>query len=306
MELIGAALAFFSAFCYALGSVAATRDAQRNAGRGTAVVLSTVLTLVLAGGLWIAIGPPLPSDGEALLYGTAWFCLSGILATVIGRVTFFRSVELAGAVETSVLRRLMPVFSAVLAVLLLGERITGGMLAAFVLVFAGIALVVWRNLRTLAAADAPAPVAGQNVGRALAVGSAASYGGAYVTRKIGMQTFPDPLAGTFIGAVVGLAYFCALAPFNARYRAQVAGLLKPPTPWQLVSAGALSVGQIALFAALNFTDVTVVAIIASVEMFMAAWLAGFVIRSEPKPGAVFVLASLIAMTGIAILAIERG
>ena len=305
MELIGAALAFFSAFCYALGSVAATRDAQRNAGRGTAVVLSTVLTMLLAGGLWLTIGPPLPSESDVLLYGAAWFGLSGILATVIGRVTFFRSVELAGAVETSVLRRLMPVFSAVLAVLFLGERITGGMLVAFLLVFVGIALVVWGNLQRMAMVEAAAPVGARNAGRALAVGSAASYGTAYVTRKFGMQTFPDPLAGTFIGAVVGLAYFCTLAPFNARYRAQVAGLLKRPTPWQLVSAGALSVGQIALFAALKFTDVTVVAIIASVEMFLAAWLAGFVIRSEPKPGQMFLLASLVAMAGITVLAIER-
>ncbi|UMA67144.1 DMT family transporter (plasmid) [Roseivivax marinus] len=305
--MIGEAFAVIAAFCYALGSVAATLDARENGGRGTAVMLSICLTTAFSGLLWLWIGPPLPRDMSALWKGTAYFALAGLLATVLGRVLFFRSVELIGAVETSVLRRLIPVFAVVMAVVFLDERITPTIAAAFGLVFAGIAIVLFGTSRGPAGAT-PQGLEGSRdsfAGRAMAVGSAASYGGSFVTRKFGMAWLPDPLAGTFIGSVTGLALFCSLTPFNSRFRAQVAGVLRRPTRYQGLAAGSISLGQIAQFVALKFTSVTAVAIISSLEMFFAAWLAGFVIRSEPRPGLKFVAASALAFAGIVVLSLGR-
>ncbi|ETW11549.1 hypothetical protein ATO8_16580 [Roseivivax marinus] len=71
------------------------------------------------------------------------------------------------------------------------------------------------------------------------------------------------------------------------------------------SHGTISLGRIAQFVALKFTSVTAVAIISSIEMFFAAWLAGFVIRSEPRPGLKFVAASALAFAGIVVLSLGR-
>lgn len=307
MPLIGEGFAVLAAFLYALGSVGVTLNARENGGRGSAVVLSVVITATLSGGLWSLVGQPVPELDADVLTGIAYFCLAGLLATVLGRVSFFRSIELTGAIETSLLRRLIPIFAAGLAVVFLGERLTGWILLAFVLVFAGVALVILER---------PAPLSDpvhasrrrkdRLTGRGLAVGSAASYGGAYVTRKFGMMSLPDPLGGTFIGALVGMAFFVFATPFSSRYRAEVASVLTRPSRWQALSAGAISLGQIAQFAALKHTSVTSVAIIASIEMFFAAWIAGFIIRSEPPPGRGFAGASILSMTGVAVLALERG
>ncbi|SLN09731.1 EamA-like transporter family protein [Roseivivax jejudonensis] len=308
MQLIGEGFAVLAAFLYALGSVGVTLDARENGGRGTSVVLSVAITAVLSGVLWLLVGQPIPGMSTDLLVGIGYFCLAGLLATVLGRVFFFRSIELTGAVETSLLRRLIPVFATALAVVFLGEALSAEVLLAFALVFSGVAIVVLKSPGRLAASrdDAAADRKARMAGRGLAVGSAASYGGAYVTRKFGMMTLPDPLAGTFIGAIVGLVFFAAASPFSPRYRSQIATLLNRPTRWQALSAGAISCGQISQFAALKYTSVTNVAIIASIEMFFAAWLAGFVIRSEPRPGMGFAIASLLAMAGVVVLALERG
>lgn len=308
MPLIGEAFAVLAAFLYALGSVAITRDARENGGRGTSVVLSVAITAMLSGALWLVVGQTIPDMSPDLLVGIAYFCLAGFLATVLGRVFFFRSIELTGAVETSLLRRLIPVFATALAVMFLDEALNAQIILAFALVFSGVAFVVLMAPAKLAAARAEAVRQRKErmAGRGLAVASAACYGGAYVTRKFGMLTLPDPLAGTFIGALVGLAFFCASAPFSTNYRQQISGLLRRPSRWQAVSAGAISLGQIAQFTALKYTSVTAVAIIASIEMFFAAWLAGFVIRSEPRPGLNFAAASGLAMAGVVVLAIERG
>ncbi len=303
--MIGEAFAVAAALLYAFGSVAVTQDARENGGRGTAVVLSILLTAAFSGLLWLVIGHPLPAPSEGLWAGIAYFCVAGLLATVMGRVFFFRAIELTGAVESSLFRRLIPIFAVLMAVLFLGERVTLAIAVAIVLVFAGVGLVLLAAPASPQAETDAAQRKDRMTGRLLGVGSAASYGGAYVTRKFGMVWLPDPLAGTFIGAIVGLSVFCALAPFNAQFRAQLRAVLRRPTRWQALAAGAISLGQIAQFTALKFTSVTAVAIIASIEMFFAAWLAGFVLRSEPRPGLRFLLASLLAFIGVAILALDR-
>lgn len=153
IPLIGEAFAIFAAFCYAFESVAATRNAQENGGRGNAVLLSIVLTAGFLGGLWLILGPPVPVPvaGADLWIGIAWFALAGVLATVLGRVLFFRSIDLAGAIETGILRRLMPVFATVLAILVLDEAITPAIGLAFLLVFSDVALVILAAPRRLVA-----------------------------------------------------------------------------------------------------------------------------------------------------------
>ncbi|QFS83605.1 EamA-like transporter family protein [Roseivivax sp. THAF40] len=305
--MIGEAFAVAAALLYAFGSVAVTQDARENGGRGTAVVLSILLTTAISGLLWLFIGLPLPTPSEGLWAGIAYFCVAGLLATVIGRVFFFRAIELTGAVESSLFRRLIPIFAVVMAVIFLGERVTLSTAVAIVLVFAGVGIVILSVPENPQAAKVnTAERKDRMTGRLLGVGSAASYGGAYVTRKFGMVWLPDPLAGTFIGAIAGLVVFCALAPLNEHFRAQIRAVLRRPTRWQVLAAGAISFGQIAQFTALKFTSVTAVAIIASIEMFFAAWLAGFVLRSEPRPGPRLLAASVLALIGVTILALDRG
>lgn len=307
IPLFGEIFATLAAFCYALGSVAATKNARENGGRGNAVLLSIVLTAVFSGGLWLFMGPALPENGSGPWIGVGIFLLAGVLATVLGRISFFRSIELAGAIETGLIRRLIPVFATVLAILFLGETLNAAIAVSFALVFAGVALVVLTSRYEVAAGNGQAAGAsgGRNTGRLLAIFSAASYGGSYVLRKLAMRWLPDPLLGAFIGAVAAFAWFAAAVLFRAEYRRHMAALFDRPTGWQLIAAASISLGQMAQFVALSFTTVTAVAIIGTIEMFIAAWLAAWVLRTEARPGPAFALASILAMTGVIMLALAR-
>ena len=139
----------------------------------------------------------------------------------------------------------------------------------------------------------------------MALMSAASYGGSYVARKFAMRWLPDPLIGAFIGAVAAFVWFAVAALFSAAYRRHLSELFRRPTGWQLVAAAFVSLGQTAQFVALSFTTVTAVAIIGTIEMFLAAWLAAWVLRTEDRPGPIFALASLMAMAGVIVLALVR-
>lgn len=305
IPLIGEAFAVFAAFCYAFGSVAITLHSRETGGGGNAVLLSIAITALLSGGMWLWLGPSLPRATPEVWEAIRYFCLAGLLATVMGRLFFFRAVEMAGAIETSLLRRLIPVFATSLAVVFLNERITPWVALAFAFVFSGVGLLFLRSPRK-PEADSPQRAAHQakTMGRGLALVSAGSYGGAYVCRKFGMTSLPDPLMGTFIGAVTGLLWFFAAAPVSRTYRDHVWALFRRPSLWQTAAAVAISVGQIAQFFALRFATVTAVAIISSIEVFLATWLASVILKTEPWPGTVFILASILAMAGVMVLAVS--
>lgn len=307
IPLIGEIFAILAAFCYAFGSVAAAKNAREKGGRGNAVLLSIVLTAGFSGGLWLIMGPMLPLIDTGFWTGVAIFVLAGVLATVLGRIFFFRSIELAGAIETGLIRRLIPVFATALAILFLDESLTGPNALAFVLVFAAVALVVLTNRREIATNDVETlrAAGGRNTGQVLALMSAASYGGSHVARKFAMRWLPDPLIGAFIGAAAAFAWFALAGLFSAAYRRHLTELFRRPTGWQLIAAASISLGQTAQFVALSFTTVTAVAIIGTIEMFLAAWLAAWVLHTEERPGRVFALASLMAMAGVIILALVR-
>ena len=55
-----------------------------------------------------------------------WFAGAGVFTAFVGRVFFYSSVEKLGAMRSSALKRLSPLFAVLLGVLVLGETLTGG------------------------------------------------------------------------------------------------------------------------------------------------------------------------------------
>jgi drug/metabolite transporter (DMT)-like permease len=302
---LGGLLSVLAAFCYALSSVAIAKSAQSAEGRGNDVFLSIVLTALASGLMWLVFGPSLAGYERTALIGVAYFAGAGILANIIGRLSLFRSVELTGAIETGLIRRLIPVFAAILAVFVLGEVITAPVAIAFVLITAGVVIMMANSLRRARLVNeiAQRTVEEKRNGRALAVTSALSYGGSFVARKLAMQTLPDPLAGVFIGAVTGLLWFGGSGMLRRRNRLRLHTLLHRPSGWQFLAASVMTMGQIMQFMALKLASVTTVAIISSTEMFFAAWLAAHVFKTEKPPGVRFYIAAALAAGGVILLAL---
>ncbi len=309
--MIGEAFALFSAFTYAFSSVAIAKGAA-SGGADNGALLSIVLTAIFSLALWLGLSPA-PVDWAQAVPGIALFVLAGVLATVLGRLFLFRSVALVGAIESGLFRRLIPVFAGIFAYLVLGETlslIAGG---GFVLVIGGVLMVLPVSRRKAARPAGPGvPVpdaesdarAGEMTrGRLFGAGSAASYGLSYVVRKMALVRLPDPLLGAFIGAATGFVWFVLAATVSPAYRARFRSFLTQTGRWQVLAATAMSLGQISQFFALQATEVANVAIIGSLEVFFAAWLAAFVFKSEPPPALVTVIATCIATLGVVLVAL---
>lgn len=117
-----------------------------------------------------------------------------------------------------------------------------------------------------------------------------------------MEHLSDAALGALVGALTGVIWYFIASFMSVGYRRSLITVFNEAGGWQRLGALGMSFGQILLFFALISELIAVVAIIGSLEMFVGAYLAAFLFKSEPVPGRAMIFATLIAATGVAFVA----
>lgn len=278
--MIGEILALASAAFYGFAGFSIARSSPTARG-DNGVFLSVCVTAVLSLVLWLGWGtrdmPMLAQmPGDAFWSGIGWFALSGVFATILGRTFMYRSTAHSGAVVAGLYRRLIPLFAIPCAYLLLDETPGSAVLAGGLVIMVGVFGYLLPAAR-MRAGDAQS--AWRHLDR-FGLASALCYALAYTARKIGLADMPDPLLGTFIGALVGIIWLVVPAAMQTTRKQAFRFLLHDRTIWHWASALALGLGQTLQFFALHHADVAVVAILGALDVLFAAVLAGLLFRSE--------------------------
>lgn len=300
---MGELYALLSAASFGVAGAAVAKGAPEARG-DNGIFLSIILTLMLSFLLWIAFGIDLDALGDksVLVIGLSYFASAGVLATVLGRLTNFRSIALSGAIRSSVFRRMIPVFSTIFAVVLLSERYAPVSLAGMILILSSIGLAMWERAPGSASGFWDGSSRQLRIGLLFGAVSAFCYALAYIARKLAMVHLPDAAFGAFVGALTGVIWYLVASSVSTRYRRSLISVFKDAGPWQWLAALGMTFGQILLFFALISAPVAIVAIIGSLEMFVGAYLAAFLFKSEPVPGRAMVFATMIATVGVAMVA----
>lgn len=147
-----------------------------------AVLLLSTAHLLLVGRVW-------PLDAELLRWG--WLGLSGIVGLVIGDACLFHAFVLIGPRRSMLIMTLVPVISALLAWLWLGEMLQPIEVIAMLITVAGVAWVVSER-RARGAATFP----GEEEPRTFAIGVLLGLGGA-LGQAIGLVLAKQGLGGDF-------------------------------------------------------------------------------------------------------------
>ena len=125
-------IALAASFCTALSSVMATRGMKDSNPDTANLVLTGIQTIVLTGVLLL-------NFPEINISALAWFALSGISASFLGRLLTLTSYKRIGVSAGSALVGTSPVITTLLAVLFLGEPMALPVLFGAILVVTGIA-----------------------------------------------------------------------------------------------------------------------------------------------------------------------
>jgi drug/metabolite transporter (DMT)-like permease len=301
--MTGEILAFISALCFALGSIAIVNSSRKN---DNGLLLSVVLTGGFALSAWAFLGRPFFSADiqEHFWPAIAWFAAAGIFSTVWGRTTLYRSVQLAGVVRATTIRRLTPFFSALFAWLVLAESLSVPAMLGMAALGASFVMLYFDNRKL--SADS---ISKEDLSRGcmLALLCAMTYAVSYVVRRSGLSLMPDPYLGAFAGSLAALVYYLVgmtgLVGMvgragGERRRFSFRSLDRP----QLAAASLISLGQVIQFVALSHTTVARVAVVNSIEIFLSTYLAVFIFKTEKFPSMLAVLATALATVGLVVVA----
>jgi drug/metabolite transporter (DMT)-like permease len=299
---MGELLALCSACCFAAANVTITRGAGAK-GKDNGAFLSILLTATIGGLWWLAqnAGHGWPAmRADSML----WFAGAGILTIFLGRVFLYASVQHLGAVPASAVKRLNPLFSVLLGVLLLGESFDIAMALGMALIVASFGVLIHQSLKRadagVQAGSAPARSVGAtlaNLGYFYGPVSALAYAFGYVARKQGLAGMPDPAFGTMFGSIVGALMFVLIARFVDSYRVALRQTFQAFNPW-LFAAGVLSsAGQLLFFVALSSSSMARCAMLSSMEAFFTIFFTVAVTRSFKQLNAPVLLACALGVAG---------
>jgi drug/metabolite transporter (DMT)-like permease len=181
----------------ALVSAGATifiRQGLRTSGPLTGFWINLVMGVVA---LWAAValtGGPGPVSAKAFAY----FVLAGLLGTVAGRLFRFLAIDRVGASVATALINLNPMIATILAIVLLGERVTAPIVIGTLVIVAGTTLL---------------SLSGQHLGFRprllwLPILSATCFGMVSILRKLGLGG-AGPIIGTALNVTTAAVAFGA-------------------------------------------------------------------------------------------------
>ena len=299
---MGELVALLSASCFAAANVTIVRGTGGKSSDNGAF-LSILMTAGLSAVAMLLFRPP-QGEHHANLRGVLWFALSGALTIFVGRVFLYASVQHLGAVRASAVKRLNPVFSVMLGVTLMGETMDVPMIAGMLLIFGSFALLAaqaWRTRPAASQRDGSTLRALGNLGYVYGPISALAYATGYLARKQGLIAMPDPNFGTLIGAIAGALVFVLTSFFVESYGKAVKSTFSRVNPWLLAAAVMSSVGQILQFVALNYSTISRVALITSMEVIVTMLLSMWLLRSYERMSAGTAAAAAMSVAGAALV-----
>lgn len=254
----------FLALTAALG-FALARVVLKRALPHTTPLAAVVVSIVFTGTvLWIVAVLTAPLS---LLATTAvWpFVIAGLLAPGLSRLLVYVGIDRVGAARASAISPIAPFSAILLAVVFLGERPSGSLLAGALCIGAGTVLLTQqeRGGRAWRRRDLMFPLLG-----------AMGFGFRDVISRWGLQTFPHPTVAAVVATMTSAVLITAFAQRRrGELRADRTGL------GLLLVTGALeALGSVALWAALAVGNVSVVTPLAHAQPMFTVVLAAVLLR----------------------------
>ncbi len=199
----GQIAALITAACWTVTAMS-FESAGRRIGSMVVNLLRLVLALVFLSAFgYVMRGRAFPTDAGA--HAWIWLSLSGLIGFVIGDLALFRAFVVIGARISMLLMSFVPMLTAILGYLIMGERLSISDVAGMALTTSGVMLVVSQRQARGNEKPKRLPVKGIALGLCGALGQA----GGLVLSKYGMGDY-DAFAATQIRVIAGSIGFIVI------------------------------------------------------------------------------------------------
>jgi drug/metabolite transporter (DMT)-like permease len=302
--LSGAALLSFTV------AILATKVASSRANLELGFFVALVVNVVFAG---CAVIFQIVMRESSLQWDSLAFSLfaaSGVFTTYLGRWLFYESVVRFGPAKASIFQVSSPLFVALIAWLLLGERL--GLQVAFGMLMAimGLALIAYKpgflSPGKAGAQPRHASLLATILNSVFLLGlfSSGAYAVGNLMRGAAVRSWPEPIAGALIGALTGLAlhYFFSKdkASLVSRFRsAEQRGL------WTYALVGMANItGQITTIASMRYIPLSIAALVSLCTPLLVFPLSYWLFKNQERLTWSVIAGSVLTLLGMAIVVLR--
>ena len=310
--LFGYLLSGAALVCFAT-AVLATKAASNRANLELGFLVALVVNVLFAGA---ALVVQLLMRGEWLRFNLQAFLLfvaSGLFATYLGRWFFYESVVRFGPAKASIFQVSSPLFTALIAWLVLGERLSMWVAVGMVMAIGGLALIAYKPGFFSAT---PAPVVKESHQKMsfltrilqsvflLGLFSSGAYAVGNVLRGAGVRSWPEPIAGALIGALSGLAIHYFFSPDKASIGQRLRAADRPGL-WLFALVGTANIsGQITTIASMRYIPLSVAALVSLCTPLLVFPLSYWLFKNQEHLSLPVMLGSGLTLLGMAIVVLR--
>ena len=302
--LSGAALACFAT------AVLATKAASNRANLELGFVVALVVNVVFAG---CALAVQVAIRGTGLQWNTLAFLLfaaSGVFATYLGRWFFYESVVRFGPAKASIFQVSSPLFVALIAWLLLGERLSIWVALGMLMAIMGLALIAYKpGFFSPGKADTPQQHASflarvlQSV-FLLGLFSSGAYAVGNLLRGAAVRSWPEPIAGALIGALTGLALHYVLSKDKASLLSRLR-LAESRGLWLYALVGMANIsGQITTIASMRYIPLSIAALVSLCTPLLVFPMSYWLFKNQERLTWSVMAGSTLTLLGMAIVVLR--
>jgi len=285
-EFFALATAFFSALHNVL-----TKKGLRYSNPATAVITSLTINLVILWGVSLLF---LPLDSLSSP-GILIFVLVGLFQPGLTRWLTYKGIEALGVAIADPMRATTPLFSALLAILLLGEGMTRPVFWATLVIIAGIALLSHEggSIQEIRLLYVLYPLLASFLA-----------GFSQVLRKFGLGAVPHPFLAAAVTASSSLVVSLLTLWVSERRRATLL-LNKDCLLFYLPAGVAISLGMVSIYFALDLGKVTVVTPISSTGPLFALTLSALFLRDVERVTLKIVIGACLIISGVLLITLWK-
>jgi uncharacterized membrane protein len=283
--------ALINAFLFALHNLF-TKKALRYSNPATAVISSLLINIVFLWAVSLLFVPLEALTSSAILI----FVGVGFFQPGLTRLLSYKGIDALGVAITDPIRATTPLFSAIMAIIFLGEQITPPIVAATVMIIAGITLLSWRG--------GSMKLTGSAVYLWYPIAASALAGATQVVRKFGMAAVPHP----FLAAAVTATSSLVVSIVTLWYVEKTTETWKMNRQcfWWFLAAGiTISLGMVCIYYALDLGKVSVVIPISSTGPFFSLLLAATFLRDVERVTSRIVVSAAMIVCGVLVLALWK-
>jgi drug/metabolite transporter (DMT)-like permease len=230
--------------------------------------------------------------------GYLWLSATGVIHFVFGRSLYYYCVQRAGANIATIITRVSPLVSVILAITVLGELLTWEIAGGALLIVSGVTLA---GINPGAIRDRRQAFSGLSLSAIISgVGVGFIWGTSPIMIKLGLGESGSPIAGAFISYLAGsIAWGFFLLSRNRR--TEIAGINKRAFGFFCLAGVFSSAANVARYSALSMAPASVVTPIISIHPIFTIILSFFFNRQIEVFRKTVIIGTLAAVIGTILL-----